>query len=79
MNMIHGHEVLQMIQAGHYSEAELLDAIKEKFGADARFYTCHSQDLTAEQLLAFFKERGKVIFTPSGSDIDPDKVCSNLH
>ena len=39
--MIHGHEVLEMMQDRTYTMEGLLKAIEERFGADARFHTCH--------------------------------------
>lgn len=75
--MIHGHEVLDMMQGQSYSEKSLLEAIIEKFGADARFYTCSAENLTAQGLIDFLKEHGK--FTPMGDGftVDTTKVCEN--
>ena len=75
-NMTHGHEVLQMMEGNSYTEESLIKAIINKFGADERFYTCSAEDLTAEQLVEFLKERGK--FMPTSADgftVDVSKVC----
>ena len=65
--MIHGHEVIQMMRGNSYATREsLVQAIIDKFGADARFQTCSAEGLNAKQLVEFLEERGK--FMPAGSD-----------
>lgn len=77
--MIHGHEVLEMMQGNTYATAdELVKAINNKFGAEARFYTCHDTNLTAQELVSFFREMGK--FMPAASNtftVDTSKVCNH--
>ena len=75
--MIHGHEVLDMMQGHSYSEKSLLEAIIEKFGADARFYTCSAENLTAQGLIDFLKEHGKFKPMGDGFTVDTIKVCEN--
>jgi probable metal-binding protein len=75
--MIHGHEVLDMMQGHSYSEKSLLEAIIEKFGADARFYTCSAENLTAQGLIDFLKEHGKFKPMGDGFTVDTTKVCEN--
>lgn len=77
---IHGHEVMQMmIQSGQaYTRDSLRTAIVKTFGADARFHTCSAENMTAEELIAFFEARGK--FLPSdggGLRPDRDKICDH--
>ena len=75
--MIHGHEVLDMMQGHSYSENSLLEAIIEKYGADERFYTCSAENLTAQGLIDFLKEHGKFISVDEGFTVDATKVCEN--
>lgn len=75
--MIHGHEVLEMMQGHNYSEKSLLEAINEKFGAEARFYTCSAENLTAQGLIDFLKEHGKFMPTDEGFTVDTTRVCNN--
>ncbi|MWN06363.1 DUF2492 family protein [Gilliamella sp. Pas-s95] len=80
MMSIHGHEVLHMMDGNNYTETSLLNAINDKFGADAKFHTCSQSDMSAEQLIAFLKAKGK--FKPSvahGSEftVDNKKICKH--
>lgn len=76
---IHGHAVMQMMvesQAAYTTES-LKAAILEKFGADARFYTCSAENMTAEELIAFLENKGKFIPKAEGFSTSPDKICSH--
>ena len=75
--MIHGHEVLDMMQGHSYSENSLLEAIIEKYGADERFYTCSAENLTAQGLIDFLKSHGKFKPVDEGFTVDATKVCEN--
>ena len=77
-DMIHGHEVLRMMEGNSYASAEaLIAAIDAKFGAETRFYTCSASDMDAAALVAFFEAKGK--FKPSGAGftMDREKVCKD--
>ncbi|WP_314664260.1 YecH family metal-binding protein [Prevotella aurantiaca] len=77
--MVHGHEVLHMMEGNSYSTKEsLVKAIVDKFGADERYYTCSAEGMTAAELVDFLEERGK--FMPSSSDdftVDTNKICNH--
>ena len=77
--MIHGHEVLHMMEGNNYSNREsLVEAIINKFGPDERFYTCSAEGMTAEELVHFLEARGK--FMPSNNDdftVDTSKICNH--
>ena len=77
--MVHGHEVLHMMEGNSYSTKEsLVKAIVDKFGADERYYTCSVEGMTAAELVDFLEERGK--FMPSSSDdftVDTSKICNH--
>lgn len=76
--MIHGHEVLRMMEGNSYSSAaELVAAINAKFDADARFHTCSAADMDAVALVAFFEAKGKFKPTDGGFTMNRDKVCKD--
>ena len=75
--MIHGHEVLEMMQGHSYTEKSLLEAIIARFGADERFYTCSAENLTAQGLIDFLKEHGKFMPADEGFTVDTTNVCNN--
>lgn len=79
MNLIHGHEVLNMmITSGKaYTKASLIADITHRFGADARFHTCSAENMTAEQLVAFLEAKGKFVPQESGFSTLPDLVCKH--
>ena len=76
--MIHGHEVLRMMEGNSYATtAELISAIVAKFGADARFHTCSAADMDATELVAFFEAKGKFKPADGGFTMNRDKVCKD--
>ena len=78
-NKIHGHEVMQMMveSKATYSVESLKTAILNKFGAEARFYTCSAENLTADELIALLEERGKFIAQKEGFSTSADKICKH--
>lgn len=77
MEQVHGHEVLHMMQGNSYTEQSLRQAIVEKFGKDALFYTCSAEGLTVDALIGFLKERGKFIPAQDGFTVDESKICNH--
>lgn len=76
--MIHGHEVLRMMEGNSYASAEeLVAAIVAKFGVDARFHTCSASDMDAAALVSFFEVKGKFKPTDCGFTMNRDKVCKD--
>jgi len=77
--MTHGHEVLEMMSGNSYaSKKELVEAIKARFGAEERFYTCSAENMTAAELVDFLEARGK--FMPAareGFTADLSKMCNH--
>ena len=74
--MIHGHEVLRMMEGRKFATSdELTAAIIAKFGADARFYTCSASDLDAAGIVAFLEVKGKFKPLDDGFTMDRAKVC----
>jgi len=80
MESIHGHDVIEMIQsAGRpFTRTELVAAIGERFGSEARFHTCSAEDMAAGELVEFLMAKGKFfIAEDEGLTIDPSKVCQH--
>lgn len=77
--MIHGHEVLEMMFGNSYaSKGELVEAITKKFGADARFYTCSTENMTAAELVDFLESKGKFMAASDcGFTADKSKMCNH--
>ena len=77
--MVHGHEVLHMMEGNSYATKEdLVKAIIERFGTEERFHTCSAEGMTAEELVDFLAARGK--FMPAqydGFTVDANKICNH--
>lgn len=76
---IHGHEVMQMMLESEtlYTRDSLRVAIRERFGPDARFFTCSAAGMTADALIDFLANRGKFVPGPAGFTTDPTKMCQH--
>ncbi len=76
---IHGHEVMQMmIDAGKvYTKDTLRAAMAQRFGAQARFYTCSAENMVADELIAFLAARGKFLDEGEGFKTEPDRICQH--
>jgi probable metal-binding protein len=78
---IHGHEVMQMMldSGSAYTRETLREAIIGRFGAEARFFTCSAENLTAEELIEFLAERGKFVPEAAGFNTAATKMCQHDH
>jgi probable metal-binding protein len=78
---IHGHEVIAMMlqSARSYTAKSLTAAIGAEFGADARFFTCSADGMTAAELIDFLAAHGKFKPTTDGFMIDAGRVCGHEH
>ena len=76
---VHGHEVMEMMISSkkQFTKESLEQAIAEKFGSHARFYTCSAEDMTAKELIDFLDSRGKFNGSDEGFATDPDKICNH--
>lgn len=76
---IHGHEVIAMMMTSDepFTRESLATKIRQKFGANTRFYTCCAENLTPEELVRFLEERGKFAPRGDGFNIDPARVCQH--
>lgn len=79
MNQVHGHEVMEMMMASGqtYTRESLAQAIRAKFGNDARFHTCSAEDMTAEQMVEFLERRGKLSSRAGGFGMNQDAICKH--
>ncbi len=76
---IHGHEVMAMMMASGrtYTRDSLRAHIIETFGEGARFYTCSAENMTADELIAFLRARGKFVEATDGFTTEADKMCAH--
>lgn len=78
---IHAHKILEMMHGKSFTEASLINTIKGDFGDDARFHTCSAQDMDAQAIVAFLKNKGK--FKPAsdeqGFTVNENAVCDHSH
>ena len=59
---IHGHKVLKLIREHNQpvSKSKLLTTMVQHFGSESRFHTCSAKELSAEQLVELFLDKGKL-------------------
>ncbi len=81
MESIHGHEVMEMMISSKesFTKESLEEAIINKFGKDARFYTCSAQNMTASEIIEFLELRGKFMDSDGGEGFqtDPSQICDH--
>lgn len=77
MEQIHAHSVLHMMEGNNYTEASLIEAIKETFGEDQTFYACSAENMSIDELIIFLKNKGKFMPADSGFTVDISKVCDH--
>ena len=78
-NSIHGHEVMHMMLelGGTFTRESLKLAIDERFGASARFHTCSAQDMDAETLIEFLRQRGKFVEAEGVFNTEAERICNH--
>lgn len=64
-------------EGNSYSEASLKEAIVKTFGEDQRFYTCSAENMDADELIVFLKQKGKFMPVENGFTVDITKVCNH--
>lgn len=79
MESIHGHEVIAVVfQAGRpLSRSEIVVQAGKRFGAEARYHTCSAEGLSAEELVGFLKDRGKLTGGDEALSLDGDEICQH--
>lgn len=78
-SQIHGHDVIAMMLESSqvYTRESLVAAIGTRFGANARFFTCSAEGMTAEELVDFLNGRAKFAPRAGGFAADPERVCQH--
>ena len=78
-NSIHGHDVMHMMLelGGTFTRESLKLAIDERFGEQARFYTCSAQDMDAAALIEFLRQRGKFVEAADGFNTEAERICNH--
>ena len=76
---IHGHDVMRMmVEAGRpFMEAQLEEAIVQRFGAEARFHTCSASEMTPKELIGFLKMRSKFIVEDNRLSMAAKNICDH--
>ena len=76
---IHAHEIMHMMLEHRegFSRESLAQAITERFGADARFYSCSASGMDVPAVIAFLESRGKFVARADGFNTAPDKICNH--
>ncbi|WP_372870629.1 YecH family metal-binding protein [Shewanella sp.] len=76
---VHGHEVMAMMLAHGkpLTQEALIHLIADTFGADTRFHTCSAQNMSAAELVAFLKQKGKFIDSGEGLETEQAKICNH--
>jgi probable metal-binding protein len=77
---IHGHEVLRMVMTAQPPVGceALRSEIAARYGNDARFHTCSTDDLSIDELLAFLLARGKLSIVDGGLVACREEICSDI-
>ena len=67
-----------MVDSGKsFTRTELVRAIEDRFGAEARFHTCAADQLTAHELVDFLEQRGKFVRSNAGLGMAPESICDH--
>lgn len=76
---IHGHDVMRMmVEAGRpFTEAQLEEAIVQRFGKEARFHTCSASEMTPKELIGFLKVRSKFIVEDNRLSMAAENICAH--
>ncbi len=60
-----------------YSRTSLRSDIYDKFGVDATFYTCSASGMSADELIKFLENKGKVVFNSYGYIAEEVVMCNH--
>ena len=73
------HEVLRMlIEADRaFMRDSLQQEMAERFGENAGFHTCSSQDMRAGELIEFLETRYKSRSVEGGRRVDWNRICGD--
>ncbi len=68
---------MMLLMGQSFTRDTLHRAIVDKFGPEARFYTCSAENMTADQLIDFLKSRGKFVEKGDGFNTSAEKICNH--
>ncbi|MBC2593037.1 YecH family protein [Ruficoccus amylovorans] len=76
---IHGHAVLQMMSESDrtFSRQSLIEAIRNTFGEQARFYICSGGGMDAEELVDTLIAKGKFQGPADAFQFNPQAMCDH--
>ncbi len=76
---IHGHDVMRMMVEANrsFTEKQLEEAIRTRFGAEARFHTCSASEMTAKELIGFLRSRSKFIVSDTQLSMASENICDH--
>ena len=76
---IHAHEVMNLMLEldTDFSRESLAHAIHERFGADAKFYSCSKNGMSISTVIDFLESRGKFVARADGFNTAQDKICNH--
>ena len=79
MTEIHAHEIMHMMleHGDGFSRDSLANAIVERFGPEARFYSCSQSDMDVQGVIDFLESRGKFVPSEGGFNTAKEKICSH--
>lgn len=74
---VHGHDVMGLMLAHGkpLTQEALIALIHKTFGEECRFHTCSASELSAMDLLALLRRKGKVIECPEGLTTEKGRIC----
>ncbi len=75
---IHGHAIIHMVHDAPrpFTRDGLRAEVLRRFGAEARFCTCSSSDMSFDELLVFLLLRGKLVEQGGLIAADISQLCS---
>lgn len=76
---IHAHEIMHMMLEHDegFTRESLAKAITDRFGAEARFYSCSEQGMNVEAVIDFLESRGKFVARDKGFNTAQDRICNH--
>ncbi len=76
---VHGRKVLMMVVESERSwpREALVQTMTEEFGSV--FHTCSVEGLGADDLIALFINKGKMVASAEGITVDRSRLCGGHH
>jgi len=77
-NIIHLHNILELLSEKDYSKSKLLEKIEKEFGEDVKFTNCSGLTFDFEEVLDFMIGKGKISIDENDNvGLDSGCGCSN--